>query len=120
MPKLTLKWSKLLSLTEENVKTVPNVSGIYRLSYKSSDGSIYVFYVDESDSLKTSLEPLLKKTTDNECVKTFLQNLPCYFRFAPIENKADKQNCVRSLYGYYSPKCNLKLPEGSLIDINYK
>ena len=116
-----ITWSILKVLNEENVNESPDEAGVYRLSYKSADSDIYVFYVDKADkSLRDSLKPFLKKITNNPCIKTFLENLECYFKFAIVNNAIQRENIIKTLYSHYTPKCNLEIPKGEIIEgINF-
>lgn len=118
MPKLSLSWTKLQLLTKEIIENVPTQAGIYRLSYQSADEKIYVFFVGETISLKEELNNIINKKIDNECIKTFLTNLKCYFKYTLVPDKDNRKDCIRTLYAHYSPKCNLVLPEGNIIEIN--
>lgn len=117
----TINWSNLKLLNTENINEVEERPGIYRLSYKSADGNIYVFFVGSSnDSLKQSLSSYLAPNTiDNPCIKSYLLNLECYFKFSIIEDSQERQNICHTLYIHYAPKCNLEIPAGDNININY-
>ena len=118
MPQLTIEWTKLQLFTIDNIKNVPDEAGIYRLSYKSADGNIYVFFIGDASALRTALNDIQSKNTNNECIKTFLTNLQCYFKYALVPDEANRKNCVRTLYTHFSPKCNLTLPDGNIIEVN--
>jgi len=118
MFKLPLNWSKLQLLTKENIDILPAEGGVYRLSYQSADENIYVFYVGEASSLRTTLNDIVNKNLNNECVKTFTTNLKCYFKYALLSDASQRNDCVRTLYSHFAPKCNIKLPEGNIIEIN--
>lgn len=116
-----LSWNKLQLLNNENIDRLEEKPGVYRLSYKSADGNIYVFYVGIAQrSLKESLKIYISGNITNICIKSHLENLECYFRCAVIEDEKLRRDAHRTLYSRYSPKCNLEIPSGELIDINYK
>lgn len=116
-----LEWSKLSPLDLSIISNIGSKPGVYRLAYKASDGSFYVFYVGRADkSIKEELTKFASKETDNPCVKTHLENLECYFRHAFIEDQKTRQNVERTVYDHFKPKCNLETPNGESIDINFK
>lgn len=115
---MKLNWSPLIAFNQENIDKISNISGVYRLSYKSVDGNYYVFYIGRSDdSINTSLNAHLNNLIDNPCIKAHLNNLPCYFRFVQVENTEERKNIEKTLYSIYNPKCNLNIPEGKIIEI---
>lgn len=119
MPQLT--WSNLQLLNSENVNNLEDKPGVYRLSYRSPDNNIYIFFVGEaSSSLKNTLLPYLTRSTDNPCIKSYLENLECHFKYTVIEDEELRKNTVHTLYSKYSPKCNLEIPSGNFVEINYK
>lgn len=117
---LKLEWSKLSSFNLTNIESIGDISGVYRLSYKSSDNSFYVFYVGYSSGLlKNDLRKIITET-DNQCIKTYLDNLECFFRYAQTSSLQDSiQDVERTLYEHFKPKCNLEVPQGSSVEINY-
>lgn len=117
----TLNWSKLQLLNNESIDSVEEKPGVYRLSYKSADGPIYVFFVGKTDkSIKESLKNHLSGNIDNLCIKSYVDNLKCYFKYSIIEDEELRKNTHKSSYAHYSPKCNLDIPSGMIIDINFK
>ncbi len=114
-----INWSQTLPLTQVSIEAVEAKSGIYRLSYQSAEGPLYVFFVGRSDtSLKEDLMKLAHRESDNVCIKTHLENLECYFKYAIVEDENYRKNSERSLYEHFKPKCNLDVPTGNLIDLN--
>lgn len=118
---MKLTWSKLLPLNEAVVSSQSQNSGVYRLSYKSADGSYYVFYVgDAQSSLKESLTGHISEGEENVCVKTTKKNLECYFRVAEISGVQDRTNIVRTMIEHFKPKCNTpQTTEGKFVEINF-
>jgi len=114
-----LNWSELQLLESSIINSVPSVSGVYRLSYKSADGPYYVFYVGQADNLKERLMQHLNGTNTNSCVATYIKNLKCYFVYTAISETNLKKDTERTIYDHFKPKCNIQLPEGNRIDINY-
>lgn len=117
---LKLQWSKLLPLNKEIIESIPSASGVYRLSYKSAEGAVYVFFIGNSDkSLKDTILSHLNSSETNVCIKTYLANLQCFFKYAEIKDDEERKNCEKSLYAHYSPKCNINIPSGNIVDVNF-
>jgi|SRR3989344_1799560 len=119
MNKLNLTWSPLLLFIQSSLNQIDSGAGVYRLSYKSADGSYYVFYVGKADkSLKEDLVSVLLNTS-NPCLKTHLSNLECYFRYAVVADKEERKNIEKTLYDHFGgPKCNLEIPLGEKVSVN--
>lgn len=118
---LTLHWTKLLSLDQSIINTQDFGPGVYRLSYKSADGSYYVFYIGRSDaSVKERLLQHISESEENLCIKINIKNLECYFKFAPVDDQTERENIERTLYEHFKPRCNNREPEGEFVEINFK
>jgi len=119
MPRWILTWSKLLNLEPlSSLLYVPEVAGVYRLSYRSSDGKIYVFYVGKATNLKRRINQHLSPEENNLCIKKMLTNYSCFVRYARVENENIRDGAEAFLYSYYSPSCNIDEPLGKIVDIN--
>ena len=117
---MELTWSKLLPLNETVILSQPVKAGVYRLSYKSADGSYYVFYVGNADiSLKDSLTRHISENEENICIKTTIKNLECYFKVTEINNPAERVNAIRTMIEHFKPKCNPPQTAGEVVDINF-
>ena len=118
---MQLTWSKLLPLNKEIISNIPPKAGVYRLSYKSAEGPIYVFYIGRANaSLKDTILSHLSSSENNICIKTYITNLECYFKYAEVSTEAERLDCEKSLYVHYSPKCNTDVPKGKIIeDLNF-
>jgi len=121
MAKLKLNWSSVLEYTESNVLGhAPKEGGVYRLSYKSGDG-LTVFYVGQASDLEERLLRHLSVTEPDACIKGYVQNYKCYFRYAKVANIADRDGAERALYDHFDkPKCNDVAPPGQPADINFE
>ncbi|MDP3769718.1 MAG: hypothetical protein Q8R40_02165 [bacterium] len=117
--KLELTWSNLQSLDQATISSQSQKAGVYRLSYKSADGSFYVFYVGNApESLRDSLMKHISEIEDNICIKTTIKNLECYFKISEVSNEEDRLNIVKTIGDHFKPKCNLQKLEGETIEIN--
>jgi excinuclease UvrABC nuclease subunit len=116
---MKLSWSKLIPLDESFIALQPAKPGVYRLSYKSADGFYYVFYVGNTDSLKESLSNHISEVEENECIKTTIKNLECYFKATEISDTKDRIDAVRTMIEYYKPKCNPPQTAGSVVELNF-
>ncbi len=119
MQKWTLTWSKLLNLEPlSSLLYIPEVSGVYRLSYRSSDGNIYVFYVGQATNLKERINQHLSQDEANLCIKKMLANYSCFVRYARIDDQEVRNGAESFLYKHYTPSCNITEPFGSNIEVN--
>lgn len=108
-----LTWTKLTSLDEKSVETLPNdLAGVYRLSYKADDGSYYVFYVGKAENIKVRLLQHLSSSEDNVCIKNYLDTKNCFFRYAKITKSYIRDAIERQMYKHFEPVCNDKEPQG--------
>ncbi len=107
-------------LTEQSVKKLlSGIGGVYRLSYKSSDGNYYVFYVGQAEDIKERLIQHLSANEMNECIKNYLKTEDCFFRYAKITRQSLRDATERKAYREYGPKCNYQEPSGELdVDVN--
>jgi len=116
-----LKWSRLYEYTPSNLSQyVSNIPGVYRLSYKSVDGDIYVFYVGKAEDLQSRLYQHLLPSETNQCIKKMLQQNTCYFRYAMVNDEGVRNGAELALYLHYKPQCNSQAPEGPMIQINFE
>ncbi len=100
-------WSELLNYNIDSVnQNVQDKPGIYRLSYKGSDGKFYVFYVGKSDvSLKERLKDHLSSSEPNTCIKNKLKN-ECRYRFVYVTTQKERDQLEIDQIEEYEPKCN--------------
>ena len=116
----TLEWSSLQPLNPTILAEIPETPGAYRLSYKSGDGSYYVFFVGSADtSLRERLLGHTSGSEGNSCTKTHIQNLECFFRYAVVDKKSLLPGIEKALYHNYTPKCNLEEPGGEPVEVNF-
>lgn len=118
MEQWTLTWSRLTTITPLTTILIPNFSGVYRLSYRSSDGNIYVFYVGQADDLKARIGQHLSPNETNLCIRKMLTNYTCYIRYARINDFRVRNGAESYLYRHFSPSCNSIEPVGPSIIIN--
>ena len=116
---MQLIWSKLQPLDQSVISGQPQSAGVYRLSYKSADGSFYVFYVgNATTSLRDSLLQHISESEENVCIKTTIKNLECYFKTSEVSNEDDRLNIVKTMGDHFKPKCNLQKLDGKTIEVN--
>ena len=118
LEKWTLVWSPLKPLSEENLLSIPASAGVYRLSYRANDESIYVFYSGKAVNLQQRLLEHFRKTDGNICIGKMLDNAVCYFRYALVTRENIRDGAELFLYKYYKPQCNSQEPSGPDIEIN--
>lgn len=118
MENWTLTWSKLNEINTLTSILAPNFPGVYRLSYRSSNGNIYVFYVGQAENLHARVSQHLSTLETNPCVRKMLTNYTCYIRYARVNEQRIRDGAELYLYRHYSPSCNSMEPTGPNISIN--
>ena len=100
------EWSNRYPYDESNVNHyTPTSGGVYRLIYKSSE-KYYGFYVGQGNDLKRRLLEHLKPSEPDECIKKYLLDYKCYFRFIIISSSVDRDRIERENIEEYKPSCN--------------
>lgn len=116
---MTVTWSDLIEFNNYNISSIPQRSGLYRISYKApSEGKFYVFYVGKAGNLQERLSSHLKDSESNLCIKKMLSNYQCAFRYAPIDSNANIDGAEAFLINYFKPSCNENIPHGQQEQIN--
>lgn len=118
MENWTLTWSRLTAITSLTSILIPNFTGVYRLSYRSGDGKIYVFYVGQADDLRARITQHLSQNEGNPCIRKMLTSYTCYIRYARVSERRVRDGAERFLYRHFSPSCNTVEPAGPDISIN--
>lgn len=118
MENWTLTWSKLNEINISSSLLIPSLPGVYRLSYRSSNGNIYVFYVGQADDLKARITQHLSQNEVNSCIRKMLTSYTCYIRYARINDRRIRDGAELFLYRHFSPSCNSVEPTGPEISIN--
>jgi len=113
MPKIEIKWSKLLPLKKDEIDKLETFGGVYRLSKKKEDQKYYVFYVGSAEHLKARL---LSHINDekNARLKQYLIQGDFSFRYAPVPDKSIRESIEKQLYKHYLPELNSEEPKSSL------
>lgn len=110
---ITLKWSRLLPLTNDEISKIDNgvIESVYRVSKKESDGRFYVIFIGSTPDLKKELLELTSKKDIN-----FLkQGGEFSFRYAPVNKGEETRKAIeKQMYKKYAPENNLKKPTSSL------
>ena len=78
---MNLKWTKRILLTEANVDTINEVSGVYRLIYDdATKNERGVYYVGQATDLNKRLSEHLPGNEKKKCCKEFIDNdkYKCY------------------------------------------
>jgi excinuclease UvrABC nuclease subunit len=115
MSQISLTWSTLIALTDNNIETINNVAGVYRFSKKADDNQYYVFFVGSSDNIGATLKNHTLPSETNEKLRNFLnQGGDIVFRYAIVEEKNIQLAIEKQMYKYYLPECNLEEPQSTL------
>jgi excinuclease UvrABC nuclease subunit len=113
MENWTLTWTGLIPLNETSIEEIPeNLPGVYRLSYKDTDGNYYVFYVGQSENIKKRLLEHISNSESNVCMRNYINSKECIFRYAKVNNDYVRNAAEKQMYKHYEPTCNEKEPEG--------
>lgn len=113
MENWTLIWTKLVELTDAEVRSLSDsLPGVYRLSYMHDNGNYYVFYVGQSEDVKKRLLEHRSSNEQNVCIKNFLSTKKCFFRYAKVSTKDIRDAAEKLMYKQYEPSCNEKEPAG--------
>jgi len=100
------EWSNRYSYDDSNVDLyAPKSGGVYRLINKSGE-KFYVFYVGQSDDVKRRLSEHLSTSEPDECIRKYLRNYSCYFRFIKIATQSERDRIEGKNIEKYDPKCN--------------
>lgn len=117
-----LTWSRLIEISPLSLlissNLLPGFSGVYRLSYKSSDGNIYVFYVGQAENIDERIRSHFSQTETNMCIRKMLSSYACYVRYARVTDPDVRDGAEKFLFKHYSPSCNSIEPFGTDILIN--
>ena len=116
---LNVEWNlKPYALNEDQIKQIAHdKGGIYRLSNKK----VGIFYVGQSDNLKSRLLEHLSDKEENNCIKKKLE-FQAYFRYALLESEKDRLCAESFMYQNYKKEkeceCNDKEPSETPCEIN--
>ncbi|GAH76029.1 unnamed protein product [marine sediment metagenome] len=100
-----MKWSTCYSYTRDNVKIyVPTSKGVYRLLIKNR-----IFYIGQAKNLQKRLLEHLGTRERNRCLKKYLQNYSCFFRFSELNCDEDLLQTERDQILKYNPPCNMDI-----------
>ena len=78
------EWSAAYAYTEANVRArAPMNAGVYRLLSRSSRAS-HVLYVGQTNNLQWRLLQHLSPSEPDACIKRYLRDYVCSFRFVEI------------------------------------
>ena len=119
MARVKLIWSNVFLYTVSNVNVhTPTSAGVYRLSCKRDDKRP-VFYVGQAENLEERLRDHLSGVEPNIFIKHNLRDYTCYFRFAELPKRDERDCAERALYDHYKPECNFVTPPGEPCEINF-
>lgn len=117
---MTVNWSNVMELNEQNVKLVSDQPGIYRLSHQDGEDRLF-HYVGQAINLKNRIMQHLPSAEKNSCCNNILRTADCYFRYAVIENQSDRDAAEAALYLHCGkPKCCDRIPDCEPCDINFE
>lgn len=107
MDKIDLKWNIIAPLDEDSINALESgIQGVYRLSARHSDTSIYVFYVGNDIDIKAKLLSHLNGTDNNACITNQTKLNICFFKYAKVENNIERDLAFKQLCKIYHPSCN--------------
>jgi len=98
-----MRWSACHLYTRANVRTyAPINKGIYRLLIKNR-----IFYIGQGKNIQKRLLEHLGTREQNRCLKKYLKNYSCLFRFAELNSVEDILQTERDQILKYKPPCNI-------------
>lgn len=116
-------WGPRFEYNDDNVDNyVPDLGGVYRLIYRrdKSGDDYFIFYVGETDNLYEALQnhlDLLKRelpppqnpcNAPDHCIKKYLQDYQCYFKFIIIRSKEERIRIKEELDYSFIPKDDME------------
>ncbi|MBA7698957.1 hypothetical protein ES703_107641 [subsurface metagenome] len=119
MVRLTLEWSDIYAYTLSNVDIfAPLSAGVYKLSSLVASRH-QMFYVSQAENLNKELRGHLSAMEPNTCIRSNFWYYTCYFQFAIVASRLDRDCAERALYDHYKTPCNTVPPHGEPCDINF-
>lgn len=101
------KWSLRYRYTEANLKRFILTSpGVYSLYYIYS-GQYSVFYVAQAKNIARCLQKHLSNFELNKCIKGYLKDYVCYFRYYVTDDENEQDEIVRTEIKKWIPACNI-------------
>lgn len=120
--KIKLDWKGYYKYTLKNVNDyVSNNAGVYKISFKQTDGYLKVRYVGQANNISRRLkEHLDLENEENECLVERLRKYNTSFCFAEVSVQSDRDGVEKVLYDHYKPVCNYSsaIPDGPDVIIN--
>ena len=121
---IQLDWQGYHKYTAENVQNyAPTGAGVYKISFKQTDGKLKVRYVGQTNDIDRRLnEHLDIDNEQNECLVERLGKYNAEFSFAEVSTQSDRDGAEKALYEHYQPTCNDRdaIPNGPDLEINPK
>ncbi len=100
------EWSIRYEYTDSSIRdNAPSSSGAYRLMYHLGE-NYHVFYVGQSDDVKKRLAEHLSESEINICIKKYIKEYSCYFRFIELSTQMEKDAVEQEEITRYNPACN--------------
>jgi len=127
-PSLQANFSKIYPFTNSSVKNnAPTCSGIYELRLDGEmieypDGRCQIFYIGSANNLRKRLIDHLGANNKNGCIKRFVKEKGCVFRYFQASNEWVREE--KSLYNLFittfggPPACNHVSPKRGEINEN--
>lgn len=110
---IKITWSNFSDWKEKEKAKIPEDPGVYEFYVGLEGGGKRRIYVGKAENLKAVYLAHLRDDEPNECLKNHLKKHVWYYRYAIIENKADREDAELGLYRAHSYECNVIEPPGS-------
>ena len=110
---IKIRWSEFVQWRQASETTITNSSGVYEFWVGLKDNGKRRIYVGKADNLDKRFKEHLRTDLSNNCLRNNLKQYVWYYRFAVIENKADREDAEKWLYRHHEYECNEVEPSGS-------
>lgn len=101
-----LKFSPVLEFVADNVVTVPQEPGVYRIHVLLENGDWWPIFVGQADDMQEQIWQHKQAFEPNEKLNGYLLKYVCGFSWARCKDNRVRQQAVRAIYDELQPACN--------------
>jgi hypothetical protein len=117
---IVVKWSDFLSLNNVNTDGVPELAGVYLLWLKLHRNSWRLFYVGNSDNLRSTLKRHTSIQEPDPLIKRKAFNCILGFEYLVHPDNSNREGMVKFLTEYCRPEhsCGTTRPDIAALKVN--